>query len=83
MFVVKKALMEILESDERILKDEDLTVYIVKLDSYSVQFRMRCWVPFSLYWPTLNDMNEKVLRASRKYNLYIPSVTDITLENKK
>ena len=78
--IAKKALNEIIEEDERILKDEDKTVYIVSLDSYSVKFRIRCWTPFSLYWPVYNEMNEKVLRASRKYGLRIPSSTDLHIE---
>ncbi len=77
--VAKKALMEIIDKDERVLSDEDKTVYVSKLDSYSVQFRVRCWTSFENYWPVYNELSEKILLACRANNLYIPSSTDINV----
>lgn len=80
--LVKKVLSEIIDSDERILQDDVKSVYIVKLDSYSVQFRLRCWTKFEEYWPVYNDLGEKILLGFRKNNIYIPSSTDIKINNK-
>ena len=81
--LTKKVLEEIITSDERVLRDEIRTAYIVKLDSYSVQMRVRCWTTFDNYWPVYNDLGEKILIAFRKNNIYIPSSTDIQVTNIK
>lgn len=80
--LAKSVLKDIMDTDERIIPDEDKQVYVVKLDSYSVQLRFRCWTTFENYWPVYNDLSEKILIAFRKNKIYIPSSTDIAVTKK-
>ena len=78
--LTKEVLKNIMDADERILKDEDKSVYVVNLDKYSVQVRFRCWTKFEDYWPVYNELSEKILLEFRKNNIYIPSSTDISIK---
>lgn len=78
--LAKRVLTEIIAKDERVLKDEDQTVYVASLDSYSVGIRLRCWTKFEDYWPVYNELSEKVLLACRDNHIYIPSSTDIAVK---
>lgn len=80
--LAKSVLKDIMDTDERIIPDEDKQVYVVKLDSYSVLLRFRCWTTFENYWPVYNDLSEKILIAFRKNKIYIPSSTDIAVTKK-
>ena len=80
--LAKSVLQDIMVCDERILADEVKQVYVVKLDSYAVQIRFRCWTTFENYWPVYNDLSEKILIAFRKNKIYIPSSTDIAVKQK-
>ena len=76
----KAILNDIMACDERILHDDDHSVYVAELDSYSVKMRFRCWTRFDDYWPVYNDLSEKILLAFRKANIDIPSSTDINVK---
>lgn len=80
--LTKKVLMDIIEKDDRVLPDEVRQIYVVKLDSYSVQMRIRCWTSVDNYWPVYNELGEKILLNFRKNNIYIPSSTDLKIEKK-
>lgn len=73
---VKEVISKALMNDERILKDEECTVYVYELGSYSVGVRFRCWTSFKDYWPFYNELSEKILIAFNENNIYIPSITD-------
>ena len=77
--VAKQALLDIVKDDPRVLKDQDLAVYVYELGAYSVGFRIRCWVNVDDYWPVYNELSEKVLLAFREHNIRIPSSTDIAI----
>ncbi|WP_333710877.1 small-conductance mechanosensitive channel MscS [Pluralibacter gergoviae] len=59
---VKQLLTNIIESDERILKDRDMTVRLNELGASSINFVLRCWSKSSdlqnVYW----DVLERVKR---------------------
>ncbi|EMO6900795.1 small-conductance mechanosensitive channel MscS [Pluralibacter gergoviae] len=59
---VKQLLTNIIESDERILKDRDMTVRLNELGASSINFVVRCWSKSSdlqnVYW----DVLERVKR---------------------
>ena len=76
----KETLMNIVKDDPRVLKDDEVTVYISQLGPYSVSFRIRVWTKFEDYWPLYNELSEKVLLASRENGLYIQSSTDISVK---
>lgn len=76
----KAILNDIMACDERVLQDDEHSVYVATLDSYSVIVRFRCWTRFDDYWPVYNDLSEKILLAFRKANINIPSSTDINIK---
>lgn len=79
--LTKKVLSQILEEDDRVL-EETYSVYVVKLDSYSVQIRVRCFTKVEDYWPFYNELSEKVLLKFRENDIYIPSSTEIKIDKK-
>ena len=68
----KNVLSEILNSDERILKDPAFTIFIEALADSSVNFHVRAWSKNSDYWNIVNGMNEKVKKAFDSASINIP-----------
>lgn len=81
--LAKSVLSKLLENDERIIKEEGITVYVYELGAYSVGLRIRVWTPVDNYWTIYNELSEKVLLAFRENNIVIPSSTDISVNEKK
>ena len=80
--LVKKVLLDLIRDDELILKNEECTVYVYELGSYSVGVRIRCWTKFKNYWPFYNALSEKILLAFREHGIRIPSSTDIQVDRR-
>ncbi|MBK1789546.1 mechanosensitive ion channel family protein [Persicirhabdus sediminis] len=71
---------EILKSDERVLKDEDLTIVIGELADSSVNFTVRAWAKSADYWGVFFDTQEKVKKAFDAQGVSIPfPQTDVHL----
>lgn len=68
----KKAMNEFLAEDSRILKDPAPFIGLVELGDSSVNFAVRAWVSAADYWGVFFDMNEKVYKRFKDYNLNIP-----------
>ncbi|PIE39093.1 MAG: mechanosensitive ion channel protein MscS [Gammaproteobacteria bacterium] len=68
----KTVLKEILEADERVLKDPAPVVALHELADSSVNFIARPWVKSSDYWPTLWDINEQVKLRFDEEGISIP-----------
>jgi len=64
--------MQLLEADERVLKDPEPVVNIAQLGASSIDFNVRPWVQSSNFWPVKWDMNEKVKQAFDAANIGIP-----------
>ena len=79
--VAKKAYLDLIKDDPRVLKDEECTVYLYELGAYSVGIRIRLWTKPEDYWPLYNELSEKILLASRANGIYIPSSTDLNVTN--
>ena len=69
---VKKELWDILNNDERILKDPKPTVAVSELADSSVNFVVRPWVRSSDYWPTYFDLLEKIKTKFDEVGISIP-----------
>jgi small conductance mechanosensitive channel len=72
---IKKAkdiLWEIINSDERILKDPAPMIVVGELGDSSVNFNVRPWVKTSDYWDVLFDITEKVKLAFDENGISIP-----------
>ncbi len=80
----KELLHEILDADERILKDPKPLVAVAELADSSVNFNVRPWVKSSDYWKVLYDVTEKVKLTFDEHNISIPyPQMDVHVDNIK
>ena len=79
---VRETLESVFKSDDRILKDKDLTIVVGALNTSSVDFTCRVWVKNADYWGVFFDTNEKVYNALRAAGIGIPFQT-VTVVNQK
>ena len=68
----KKVLMEIVEADERVLKDPAPVVAVNELADSSVNFIVRPWVKTADYWGVHNDTMETVKKRFDAKGISIP-----------
>lgn len=68
----KRVLQEILEKDERILKDPAPTIAVSELGNSSVNLIVRPWVKTENYWPVYWDLVEAVKLRFDEENITIP-----------
>ena len=68
----KAVLEDILQSDERILKDPAPMVAVHALADSSVNFAVRPWVNSADYWAVTFDLNERVKLRFNEENISIP-----------
>ena len=68
----KAVLEDILQSDERILKDPAPLVAVHALADSSVNFAVRPWVNSADYWAVTFDLNERVKLRFNEENISIP-----------
>ncbi|HPF17575.1 MAG TPA: mechanosensitive ion channel [Thermotogota bacterium] len=69
---VKQLINEIIETDERILKDPAPQILMSELADSSVNFSVRLWVKAGDYWNVNFDMNEKVFKVFNDNGINIP-----------
>ncbi len=69
---VKKVLAEILENDERILKDPAYTIAVMELADSSVNFAVRPWVKSQDYWNVKFDVTETIKKRFDQEGINIP-----------
>jgi small conductance mechanosensitive channel len=68
----KNILLEILQADDRILKDPAPAVAVAELADSSVNFNVRPWVKASDYWAVYSDIHEKVKLTFDREGISIP-----------
>ena len=68
----KAVLENLLQSDQRILKDPAYFIALSSLGASSVNIVVRAWVNANDYWGVFFDMNEKVYKTFAVENLNIP-----------
>lgn len=82
--LVKETLKEISESDERILQDQEITIWVWNLWESSVDFNFRFYVETDNYWPVKFDTLEKVKKTFDKKWITFPfPQRDVHMYNKK
>lgn len=69
---VRDVLLEIIDEDDRILKDPAPRVAILELADSSVNFAFRPWVPTDQYWDIYFDTMEKVKLRLDEKDIQIP-----------
>jgi small conductance mechanosensitive channel len=68
----KALLLAIASADERVLKDQTVTVGVSALADSSVNFVVRPWVNSADYWPTYYDLLEKIKTELDNAGIEIP-----------
>ncbi len=68
----RKVFSELIEKDERILKDPPPFIALSELGDSSVNFVVRAWVKTPDFWPVFFEMNEKVYKIFPEKGLNIP-----------
>ncbi|MEM7550239.1 MAG: mechanosensitive ion channel domain-containing protein [Bacteroidota bacterium] len=68
----KEVLMELINADERILKDPEPFIAVSELADSSVNLVVRVWAEAGDYWGIYFDMNEKVYNKFNEVGLNIP-----------
>ena len=80
----RQLILDILEADERILKDPALFVRIGALSSSSVDIKVRAWIPLSDFWNVNWDVLEAVKKSFDANDIHIPfPQTDVHLYQRK
>lgn len=68
----RDTLMELINADQRILKDPEPFIALSELGDSSVNFTVRVWVEGGDYWGVFFDMNENVYNKFNEVGLNIP-----------
>lgn len=68
----KAVLRNLLERDERVLKDKDIEVYVAEHADSAVILLVRAWVNVGDYWGLYFDMHEKVKLSFDSEGISIP-----------
>lgn len=69
---VRAVLMDILDADERVLKDPEPTIGVIELADSSVNFCCRPWVKSSDWFPTMMALNETIKKRFDAEGICIP-----------
>ena len=69
---VRKELQDLVNADERILKDPAVTIAVSELADSSVNFVLRPWVNTADYWAVYFDLTERVKKRFDEVGISIP-----------
>ncbi len=70
--LVKKTLQELVEADDRVLKEPGATIAVSELADSSVNLVFRPWVNSADYWGVFFDMNERIKMRFDELGIEIP-----------
>jgi len=68
----RKALMDLMMSDDRVNKDPEPVVLVTLLGDSAVNLQMRCWANGDVFWPVYFDLTEKSKAAVEGAGCSIP-----------
>lgn len=69
---VKKAILEVIEADDRVLNDVEGKEPFVRLSAYNahdIEYTVRVWVKGEDYWAVYFDLNEGVRESYKRYGI--------------
>lgn len=76
----KEILQNIMETEDRILKDKNNQIFVSQLADSSVNISFRAWVKAENYWPLNGDLHQKVKHLFDENGVSIPfPQTDVHL----
>ncbi|MEG1663014.1 MAG: mechanosensitive ion channel, partial [Clostridia bacterium] len=78
---IKKIVGEIVDSDERVLKDPVYTVRMTSQSADCVEMTLKAWTKHNLYWDVLYDLNENIYLELTKRGIIVPNrQLDVTVK---
>ena len=81
---VKKTLLEIAEAEEKVLQNEEITIWLIELADNSVNFNFRFFVKSEDYWNTKYNILETIKKTFDKKKISFPfPQRDLHLYNEK
>lgn len=69
---VRKTIKQVIDADDRILKDKDTVIAVSQLADSSVNFNVRPWVKTGDYWSVHADLMENIKKAFDANDISIP-----------
>jgi len=69
---VRETIRELVDSDERILKDPECTIAVAALADSSVNFTVRPWVATEHVWPVTFDLTEAIKKRFDEVGISFP-----------
>jgi small conductance mechanosensitive channel len=69
---VRQVLTDIVNDDDRVLKDPAATIAVQELADSSVNFVVRPWVATGDYWPVYFDLTEQIKKRFDAEGIAIP-----------
>lgn len=80
----KTVIEKVLLSDDAVIKDKDINVYVDELADSSVNIGVRCWFAKDDFWPGKWRINENIKYALDEANISIPfPQVDVHIQNEK
>jgi len=80
---VKKIIMEVIDAEDRILREEPIDVFIVEFGGNGIKMGIRAWAKVDDFWPTLCDLREEVKKAFDQNGIKIPhNQLDVNIKEK-
>lgn len=68
----KNALKEVIDAEDRILKNKDITIFVRALEDSQVTMGIRAWTKTSDYWPVYFKITEENKKALDRAGVEIP-----------
>lgn len=68
----RNTIQQVIDTDERILKEKPIQIVVAELADSSVNFKVRVWVMSADYWGVFFDMQEGVKKAFDRNGVSIP-----------
>lgn len=79
---VRRVIEEVVNADERVLKDQPIQVLVMELTNNGVKLSVRCWTNGGDWWGATCDLQEKLKIAFDEHGITIPRVQrDIHYQN--
>lgn len=70
--VARRVLIEMMNSDKRVMQDPAPVVYLTSLGNSAVNISARAWVDNADYWGVYFDLNERIYNELPKHGLHFP-----------
>lgn len=82
--VARKAILDLLNADVRVLKDPEAVVWVKALSASSVELSARVWVKNDDFWDIFFEYNEKIYKTLPLKGIHFPfPQMDVHIKNKE